>query len=139
MLLREAKITKAAFTSKAVRTSAIQLQYKFFTMLQAACKFSASCIAALYCRGPHNCCTTPIQENNSCIVVVLHLCGPLKTRLRYELVRVYYVLYKDRNTSEKLKWHITKPHSTANKASHRKTFTRFLKHRQIKSLFCTKS
>ena len=69
----------------AVRTGAIQLQYKFRT---TACKFSTSFIAALYCSGPHKCSTPAIQGKSSCIVValycikscivvVLQLCGPL--------------------------------------------------------------
>jgi len=72
----------AVRTSTSDNTIAIQV---FLQLLQVACKFSASCRklvlqCCIACRGPHKCNTTAIQEKVlycSCIVVVLHLCGPL--------------------------------------------------------------
>ena len=61
----------------------------FFTTVASFLQAVKSFIAALYCKGPHKCNTTAIQEKFlycSCIVVVLHLCGPLKSLTTAALV-----------------------------------------------------
>jgi len=67
------KITQKFCCIAAVCTSAIQLQYKFLQLLQVACKFSASCRKLVTCTAA-GVCTSAIQlqcKKNSCITVVL--------------------------------------------------------------------
>jgi len=78
-------ITQKFCCIAAVWTVAIQLQYRFFLqLLQVTCKFSASCRKPVLQRCIAGVCTSAIQLQYrkkflycSCIVVVLHLCGPL--------------------------------------------------------------
>ena len=69
-------ITQKFSCIAAVRTSAVQLQYKFFLqLLQVACKFSASCrkLVLQRCIAGVRTSAIQLQYKNSCIAVVLQL------------------------------------------------------------------
>jgi len=82
-------ITQKFCCIAAVRTSAIQLQYKvFLELLQIAYKFSAGCrkLVLQRCITGVRASVTELQYKKkflycSCIVVILHLCGPLKGKI----------------------------------------------------------